>query len=241
MQDFNNFYKVYRTCDIKDAEKELYKFLNVINEYKKEGIEGIDYNYLFNITYIRLYLVLRERGLIEKSDLYLKKSTEFHSTEKINDEESTVSNIKNVIELDESVKWLKESKVINEIISSESQNEKKIAEFRIEERNYKKAYESDDINIAEKAVHEFIGILLKYKNEGIKMINYDSQLGLAYVRLYFIENQKGNNERAQFYLNKSLNYFSDGRKIDGREAEVKKENIIKAFERLDKHIAGWMK
>jgi hypothetical protein len=103
-------------------------------------------------------------------------------------------------------------------------------------------YISNDINIAEQSLLKFQKIIIHYKNKNFKGIKYDYNLGLVYMRLYLLNNQKGDFSAANKYLTKSLESFSKDKEIDFGEVEKKKDQLINFVEELDRNFdVKWKK
>ena len=114
-EELKAFYTVYSNGDIETAEKALLKHLDLILEYKRERIEGINYPDVLMSTYTRLYLVEKKQGDINKANFYLEKSMELHlrgrkvdNTELVKEQNKVIEFYRG-IDLHNSVKWLTEA------------------------------------------------------------------------------------------------------------------------------------
>ena len=74
MLEEENFYQIYKNSDINSAEKALIGFENVILNYEKEEIEGIDYNKALGHLYIKFHLLETQKGSKEKANQYLQRA-----------------------------------------------------------------------------------------------------------------------------------------------------------------------
>ena len=107
------FYLDYCKSDINGAFKALKQYLDIVIDYKKAGVGGLDYNYIFVSIYSRLYLIEKKRGLNDKAELYLNKAYEYHSKEmripesRIDNEKDKMINFFLGIDKVNDVKWLK--------------------------------------------------------------------------------------------------------------------------------------
>jgi len=103
---------VYRKADISEAEKITSDTIKTIYDYKKEGVQGIDYSDLLAFMYGRLYLIEIEKGQKENATYYLNKSFEvFTMSLQMTDKELKTGKLKLIeflIKLDckNGVKWL---------------------------------------------------------------------------------------------------------------------------------------
>jgi hypothetical protein len=111
-RDQQLFYDEYRSSDIENAESLLKQFLQLVSEYQKRGVDGIDYPYVLGVTYVRLYLIEEHKGNTEQADLFLRRGLKFHGSggemteSQLEKEKTKIVEFVKGIDLASSVKWI---------------------------------------------------------------------------------------------------------------------------------------
>ena len=93
---------------------------------------------------------------------------------------------------------------------------------------------------AKSALKKYRDIIEEYQNEKIEELDYNMAFMDVYVRLYIIENYKGNHTKADEYLRLSAEYISEGKKMSESDFIEWKGRIISFYKEMEENIR-WMK
>ena len=89
--------------------------------------------------------------------------------------------------------------IINSI-SCSRQND--VDRYLQKEKELYNIYLNGNIKEAKKSMEEYLSFVLDYQRRGIRGIHYPTAIGATCIRLYMIEDQLGNSDKAVKYLDK---------------------------------------
>lgn len=108
-----------------------------------------------------------------------------------------------------------------------------LATFERDQKLFYDVYRNSDIETAENLLNQFLQLVSEYQNRGVDGIDYPYVLGVTYVRLYLIEEYKGNAEQANLYLGRGLKLHGSGKEMTESQLEKEKAKIIEFVKGID--------
>lgn len=108
-------------------------------------------------------------------------------------------------------------------------------------RTWSNQYRNENIDVARTETLKIIDKIKHYKEVGLEGLNFDLMLGFMYARLYLIEEEKGDQNKAREFIDKSIEYLSEPKPLSEVEIEAERNRIIEFVRELDcTHYVRWM-
>jgi len=119
---------------------------------------------------------------------------------------------------------------------------KNIQTFEKDKRSVYIKYKNAEIQDSEKYIIEFISVISEYKKLYVEGIRYDWLLGLSYARLYLINIEKNEPEKAKNYYQKSCEYLMQDSGCTEEQVKNEMPKILEFIKNMDiENDVKWIK